>query len=213
MKQFFSKDEDCAVLAIRIRKNLGDKASLYGDIYNELGEGKYFSSYRVDNENTLVSNNYLKFYYKTSKDEFLRLQVASGLKASSLGERLACLSDFYEMLKKFYGEPSFFFTTDKDDTLTLEWCFTDKEESINAIKNGSYIDDAKITNYIVFGEKEIEGVILSNTTRKLISNQFGLPIEFLPLIDEDIENYFLHKTGKEFTQEDDCLLRKSRKTR
>ena len=215
MKEFYSKDDDCAVLAIRIRKNLGAQAHLYGDIHNHIGEGKFFSSYRLNNENTLISDNYLNFYYKTCKDGFLRIQVASNYKEnSSLGERLACLSDFYEMLKKFYGEPTFFFTTDMDDALTMEWCFADKEEAIKCIKDGSYVDDSKITSYVIFNDGEMDGLLFGDKTKKLISNQFGLPIELLPLIDKDIDNYFLHKTGKAINlDEDHSLTKQDRRTR
>ncbi len=59
MKDIYSRSEDCSVLAIQIKKNLGDKARLTGDIHNELGEGRYFSSYRINSENTLVSNNFV----------------------------------------------------------------------------------------------------------------------------------------------------------
>lgn len=204
MSEIFSNADDCCKLARKFKKQLGDKIDFYGSINTPLPSGKYLSLYRRSNGEYFSYNcNCLPFYFKFAENGFLRIGVGSHSKDNSLGEKLAALSDFYEVLCEEYGEPTVFYTTKDDDEglLTLQWSFINKEEEIAKFQNGTYFDDAEIDTLIVFGQKKdnIEGYSLSDTTKKIISRRVGLPFELLDLVDEDIENFVKHKKGKEMT--------------
>ena len=162
MSEIFSNADDCCKLARKFKKQLGDKIDFYGSINTPLPSGKYLSLYRRSNGEYFSYNcNCLPFYFKFAENGFLRIGVGSHSKDNSLGEKLAALSDFYEVLCEEYGEPTVFCTTKEDDEglLTLQWSFINKEEEIAKFQNGTYFDDAEIDTLIVFGQKKdnIEG--------------------------------------------------------
>ena len=80
----------------------------------------------------------------------------------------------------------------------MHWSFINKEEDIQEFKNGTYFDDAEIERLIVIGESrtQINNFQLSDTTRKSVASQIGLPFELISLADEDIEEFIKYKTGK-----------------
>lgn len=201
MKEAYSKMEDCYLLAKKLKKELGNKIDFYGSTLNGISRGKYLSSYRRNNGEYMFNGHCLPFYFKFSEDEFLRIGVGANYSDNLFGEKMAALSDFYEILSKYYGEPTVFYTTKNDDQelLTLQWLFIDKEEEIEKFKSGTYFDDAEINKLIVFGENKenVEGYSLGNKTKEIISKKIGLPFELLYLVDEDIENFVKHKKGKE----------------
>lgn len=203
MSELFSKAEDCSLLASRLKKKLGDKIDFYGSTYIEIPSDKYLSSYRKNNGEYMFNGQWLPFYFKFSENEFLRISVGSNHCGSSLGEKMAALSDFYSILSEEYGEPMVFYTTKNDDEglLTLQWAFINKEEEIEKFQSGTYFDDAEIDTLIVLGKKRenVDGYSLSDKTREIISRQVGLPFELIYLVDEDIENFVKHKNGKEVT--------------
>jgi hypothetical protein len=203
MSELFSKAEDCNLLASKLKKKLGDKIDFYGTTYIEIPSGNYLSLYRRNNGEHMFNGQCLLFNFKFSENEFLRISVGSNHSGSSLGEKLAALSDFYSILSEDYGEPTVFYTTKDDDEglLTLQWSFINKEEEIAKFQNGTYFDDALIDTLIVLDKKRenVEGYSLSDKTRKIISRQVGLPFELIYLADEDIENFVKHKNGKEMT--------------
>ena len=204
MDEIFSNADDCCKLARKLKKQLGDKIDFYGTINTPLPSGKYLSSYRRSNGEYFSYNcNCLPFYFKFAENGFLRIGVGSHSSDHSLGEKLAALGDFYEVLSEEYGEPTVFYTTKDDDErlLTLQWSFVNKDEEIAKFQNGTYFDDAEIDTLIVFGQKKdnVERYSLSETTKRIISRQVGLPFELLDLADEDIENFVKHKTGKKMT--------------
>lgn len=204
MSEIFSNADDCCKLARKLKKQLGDKIDFYGSINTPLPSGKYLSLYRRSNGEYFSYNlNCLQFYFKFAENGFLRIGVGSHSRDNFLGEKLAALSDFYEVLSEEYGEPTVFYTTKDDDEglLTLQWSFVNKEEEIEKFQSGTYFDDAEIDTLIVFGQKRnnVDGYSLSDTTKKIISRRVGLPFELLDLADEDIENFVKHKTGKEMT--------------
>ena len=180
-----------------------DKIDFYGSTYIEIPSDKYLSSYRKNNGEYMFNGQWLPFYFKFSENEFLRISVGSNHCGSSLGEKMAALSDFYSILSEEYGEPTVFYTTKDDDEglLTLQWAFINKEEEIEKFQSGTYFDDAEIDTLIVLGKKRenVDGYSLSDKTRKIISRQVGLPFELIYLVDEDIENFVKHKNGKEVT--------------
>ena len=151
----------------------------------------------------MFNGQYIPFYFKFSENEFLRIGVGSNYRGSSIGEKMAALSDFYSILSKEYGDPTVFYIIKGDDKefLTLQWAFINKEEEIVKFQNGTYFDDAEIDKLIVIGKNKenIESYSFNDTTRNFISKQVGLPFELIYLIDEDIENFVKHKTGKEIT--------------
>lgn len=203
MNEFYSKTEDCYLLAGKLKKELENKIEFWGSTYQEVPSGKYLSSYRRNNGEYMFNGQYIPFYFKFSENEFLRIGVGSNYRGSSIGEKMAALSDFYSILSKEYGDPTVFYTIKGDDKefLTLQWAFINKEEEIAKFQNGTYFDDAEIDKLIVIGKNKenIESYSFNDTTRNFISRQVGLPFELIYLIDEDIENFVKHKTGKEIT--------------
>lgn len=203
MNEFYSKTEDCYLLAGKLKKELENKIEFWGSTYQEVPSGKYLSSYRRNNGEYMFNGQYIPFYFKFSENEFLRIGVGSNYRGSSIGEKMAALSDFYSILSKEYGDPTVFYTIKGDDKefLTLQWAFINKEEEIVKFQNGTYFDDAEIDKLIVIGKNKenIESYNFNGTTRNFISRQVGLPFELIYLIDEDIENFVKHKTGKEIT--------------
>ena len=203
MNEFYSKTEDCYLLAGKLKKELENKIEFWGSTYQEVPSGKYLSSYRRNNGEYMFNGQYIPFYFKFSENEFLRIGVGSNYRGSSIGEKMAALSDFYSILSKEYGDPTVFYTIKGDDKefLTLQWAFINKEEEIVKFQNGTYFDDAEIDKLIVIGKNKenIESYSFNDTTRNFISRQVGLPFELIYLIDEDIENFVKHKTGKEIT--------------
>ncbi len=203
MNEFYSKTEDCYILAGKLKKGLENKIEFWGSTYQEVPSGKYLSSYRRNNGEYMFNGQYIPFYFKFSENEFLRIGVGSNYRGSSIGEKMAALSDFYSILSKEYGDPTVFYTIKGDDKefLTLQWAFINKEEDIVKFQNGTYFDDAEIDKLIVIGKNKenIESYSFNDTTRNFISRQVGLPFELIYLIDEDIENFVKHKTGKEIT--------------
>ena len=203
MNEFYSKTEDCYLLAGKLKKELENKIEFWGSTYQEVPSGKYLSSYRRNNGEYMFNGQYISFYFKFSENEFLRIGVGSNYRGSSIEEKMAALSDFYSILSKEYGDPTVFYTIKGDDKefLTLQWAFINKEEEIVKFQNGTYFDDAEIDKLIVIGKNKenIESYNFNGTTRNFISRQVGLPFELIYLIDEDIENFVKHKTGKEIT--------------
>ena len=201
MNELFSKAEDCHLLASKLKKKLGKKIDFYGSTHQEISSGKYLSSYRRNNGEYMFNGHCLPFYFKFSENEFLRIAIGANCSGSSLGEKMAALSDFYEILSKEYGNPTIFYTTKEEGLLILQWSFINKNEEIEKFKSGTYFDDAEIDTLIILDEKKdnIEGYSLSEETKKIISRQVGLPFELLYLAGEDIENFVKHKKGKEMT--------------
>lgn len=203
MTEIYSNADDCLELARHLKKKMNNKIDFYGSIYQEVISGRYFSHYRdPHSELDYLFEEGLPFYYKFCKEGFLRIGIGSFYPHNnSMGEKLAALSSFYEVLSEQYGDPTVFYTTKDDDekTLSLQWSFANKEEDIQSLRNGSYFDDAEIEELIVFGEPrtQMNGYQLSDTTRKLIAKQIGVPFELISLVDENIEDFVKYKTGKE----------------
>ena len=201
MSEYYSKAEDCHLLARKLKKALGSKIDFYGSTNIEIPSGKYLSSHRKNNGEYMHNGHTLPFYFKYSKNEFLRISVGSHYSGSTIGEKLAALSDFYEVLSIEFGIPTVFYTTKDDDEglLTLQWSFIDKELEIAKFKSGNYFDDAKINNLIVFGENKenTAGYNLNNKTKEYIKKEIGLPYELLYLAANDLEEFIKHKKGRE----------------
>ena len=196
-EEIYSNMEDCYELSKKLQEKLESKIYFYGSLFTNTPSGKYLSSYRRHNGESIHYNSHaLPFYFKFKRDIFLRIHVGSHSKDNSLGEKLAALSDFYEFLSDEFGEPTVFYTTKDDDEglLGLEWDFVNKDKIINEFKNDTYFDDAHIDKLIIIGEKNQN---LNNTTKRFINKSIGLPIELLPLINASIDEYIKHKTKEE----------------
>ena len=200
MSEIISKAEDCYKLARKLQDSLESKIDFYGVLYIDVLSGKYLSEYRKNNGEHIFEGNGVPFFIKFSDGEFLRISIASNYQGSEFGEKMAVLSDFYEVLSEEFGEPTVFYTT-KDDTenkINLQWCFMNKEEEIEKFKDNSYFDDAEVDKLVVIGDTNSKGHISSSTMKKIISKQVGLPFELLNLSDEDTESFIKYKTGKTY---------------
>ena len=205
MKELYSNSNDCYELAKILYRSLGNKIEFYGSfLANPLPNGKYYTNGHSDP---------VKFYYKYCKDGFLRVQIGNYYRSdNTLGQKLAALSDFYEVLYKEFGNPLVFYTTLDDDEglLSMHWSFIDKENELKKFKEGTYFDDAKIDQLIVFNEAKamIGNHLLDDRTKDIISRKLGLPFELIELVDKDIENYYLHKMGVNLNNNDAKKLTK-----
>lgn len=194
MKEMHSNDEDCRQLGIKLKKALGDKVVMkhgYGVI-----DGEYHSFPCLMYE-TIEAHiqDQLRFYCKFCRDEFLEIVIEDSRSIASDGHKLAALSDFYEVLFDEFGEPTVFYTL-KDAVnrgFHFRWAFTHKKETIEEFMHGFPFFDAEVDQAIVIGESNQ----INEQTRNLFSHQMGLPIELLPLINENIEDYMKYKKSNE----------------
>ncbi|MBR2828099.1 MAG: hypothetical protein IKE70_02580 [Bacilli bacterium] len=194
MKERYSKTEDCYDLAYKLKKELKKKIDFYGTMYTPIPSGKYLSTYRRKKGEHFWRGNYLPFYFKFERDDFLRISVGSNHKGSSLGEKLAALSDFNEVLQEEFGPPNFFYTlkNDKEELLSLQWSFKNKEEDLCFFKYGNFTD-AKKDDVIIIGEENKE----DDQTIKIAERKVGLPYELFDYVYEDLEEFVKHKKGEE----------------
>lgn len=200
MKKTYSNVDDCVDLAKYLKKKMGKKIEFCGSLHQRIVCGKYFSHYRdphSDSENLFEDE--LPFYFKFCNNDFLRITIGSYYPFNnSIGEKLAALSSFYEVLNEKFGEPIVFYTLkdDEEKALTLQWSFVNKEEEIQNFRNGSYFDDDEVDELIIMGKQapQTENYQLIEETKKEVARKIELPFELTHLIDEDFVKY---KTGKE----------------
>lgn len=209
MKKLYSNADDCLKLANVLKEKMRKKIKFCGSEHNKVVCGKYFSHFENSyNDIDHLFEEGLPFYFMYSKDDFLRIEVGSYPPfENSLGEKLAALSSFYEILSKHFGEPSAFYVlNDEENTLALHWIFTKKEEKISDIKDGSKIGEIK--DLIILGEKneENKGYQLNEQTRKNNARIFNLPIELVSLACDNIEDFSKYKNGKEIDIKDDARI-------
>lgn len=194
-KELRSNGLDCLELSVYLSQKLKNQIDFTNSPLSGLPEGKYRPIPQNFHNNIEWLWQYgITFYFKYCKDGFLRLGVGNSIyHETSMGEKLAALSDFYLALQKKFGEPTVFYTTKDDDEglLTLQWSFINKAEDIAKFKNNSMFDDADIDELIIIGEPvaKMSGYQLSAETKKIISQQVGLPFELLFLVDEHIAEY------------------------
>lgn len=200
MKEMFSKSDDCFELAKYLNKELKNKIEFTSSIYLEVVSGTYdcfpFDAY---NNYSGYRKSKIFFDFLYSKGEFLRLSVRNGIHPKTTGHRLAVLSAFYEVLYKQFGKPTVFYTTknDPNETLSLQWSFTNKDEEIQKFKNGIYFDDAKIEQLIIIGESRMQSNFpLNDAMKDYLSEKIGLPFELIELVNENIEDFIKYKNGE-----------------
>lgn len=208
MKELYSNADDCYKLARLLDSKLRGKIEFWGSTYQEVISGKYHSLPRNKYESFLdYRNDVVEFCYTFSEDEFLRISVCdSAYKKASMGHKLAVLSDLYEVISKDYGLPLVFYTINDDDenSINLEWDFIQKEETIDAFKNGSMID-AEVDELIIIGEEKekTSSYSLGSRTKELISKTIGIPYEMIYLVDENIEDFVFYKKGERMSYRKD----------
>ena len=192
MNEVYSKIEDCAKLAVILKEKLGNKISFDGSIYQEVISGKYISLYRLNKEKYNLNKTSIPFSFKFCEGEFLRISVSDNIdKSNTLSEKLVALSDFYLVLNDLYGLPTVFFTrkNDLENMFSLHYSFTNTKECIESFKNGTFIIDAEIEDLIIFNKEH-------DKLSEIRSKNIGLPVELLKYLDNDIDNYFIHKEGR-----------------
>lgn len=212
MKELYSNANDCYKLACLLKNRLKGKIEFSGSTFQELIIGNYHSlSY--DKYDTFLEyrNDVVEFSYKFLENGFLRVSVSdSAYKKASMGHKLAILSDLYEVLSEDYGLPLVFYTIKDDDenSINLEWDFIQKEDTIEAFKNGSMFDDAKVDSLIIIGEEEEKTTCysLESRTKELISKTIGIPYEMIYLVDENIEDFVFYKKGERMSYREDAKV-------
>lgn len=199
MKELYSSADDCLKLARLLKNKLNRKIQFIGSVYLEVISGKYhsFPFNRYDSYLEYESDEVV-FSYKFLENGFLSISVSdSAYKESSMGHKLAVLSDLYEVISELYGNPTAFYTIKDDDenSINLEWDFIEKEETVLAFKNGSRFDGDEVDKLIIIDE-ETSTCGLNKRTKEMISKTVGFPFEMLPLVDENIDDFVLYKKGK-----------------
>lgn len=188
--ELYSNGDDCKELAQILNNGIKGEITFSWNNYEQIMGGNY--DCLLSNNNTYLEflnkeKEQVKFYYKFLKDGFLRIGVGNNpLSKKTVGHKLAALSDFYQVLSKNFGEPTLFYTEENDDEeyLNFEWAFKYKKEVIEAFKNNTIFDDGgKVKDLIIIGEQP----------DKFISNQLGLPIELLGLVEKNIDDYIKYK--------------------
>lgn len=192
MHNVFSKAINCHLFTKKLTKNLKGNIDFLSSTYIETPYARYISPYYVNESDNKV--NELPVHLELSQDGFLRISICSSYQETEFGEKLAALSDFYEALKKEYGEPTLYYTikNDEENSLNLQWSFIDKGQDITEFRNNSYFADADIDKLIII-EKPIE------TIKERLARRLGLPFDLLRLIDLDRDNYFKHKKSFQMT--------------
>ena len=202
MKELYSNADDCLKLSRLLESKLKEKIEFWGSTYQEVISGKYYSlPYDRYDSYLEYRHDAVEFSYIFSEDEFLRISVGnSAYKKASIGHKLAVLSDLYEVISEKYGEPTVFYTLKEDDenSINLEWDFIQKEETIDAFKNGCRFEDEEIDDLIIISDEreKVSAYSLNKRTKEMISKTIGLPFELLYLVDENIEDFVLYKKGK-----------------
>lgn len=190
--KLFSKADDCHKLAFIINNELRSKISFEGSTYQEVVSGTHSSfplaSYQ-DYRNFEMDK--LNFSYKYCENGFLRLSISKRIYASSLGHKLAALSDIYLALKKYFGEPTLFYTieNDNEETINIQWSFSHKEEDIKDFKDNKAFDDAQIKELVVFSEERTE-------EEQQVEEELGLPLELSSLVAANLNEYMYYKNGR-----------------
>lgn len=202
MKEGYSKASDCAKLTRYLKNKMGNKIEFDYNVHNQTVNGKYFHYHREPHSDLEhLFEDGINFFYKYCDNDFLRFSIGKSHKhKSSLGEQLAALSAFYEVLKERFGEPIVFYTLKDDDeqSINLQWSFVNKEEEINDFKNGTYFDDKKVDKLIIIEEQNVNavGYQIGKTARINNTRIIGLPFDLFSLVEENMEDYVMYKTGK-----------------
>lgn len=199
MKEIYSNVKDCRELRKLLSNKMNEREwnRITFDGYFEIIKGKYYSfshSYYYDKELSRDDDS-VTFSIKYCKNEILRLSVGEEVYPQTMGHKLAVLSDFYQVLVEKFGEPTLFYTLKEDEekTLNMQWSFTNKDIDIQNFQTGTAFDDAEIDDFILFTEKNS---MLQEITRQNNVNEIGLPIELIPLMEDNIEEFVKYKQGR-----------------
>lgn len=190
--ELFSKAEDCHKLAGILNSRLKNKISFMGSTYQEVVSGVHSSFPLADYQNI---KNYemdkINFDYKYCEKGFLRISISKRIYETTLGHKLAVLSDFYMVLIKYFGEPTLLYTIKNDDeeSINMQWSFAQREEDIKDFQNNKAFDDAEIESLIIFDKNKTEEEIL-------IQCELELPIELASLVRENLSDYIYYKNGR-----------------
>ena len=193
---------DCYHLSEQLLEKFGSRLVLYGCGGPCMLAGEYASfSNEVYSDYTDLCENKIIFCCKYYKGEFLRITVGNGLAERPIGHKLAALSDFYEIFKEEFGVPTLFYTM-KDDaygSLNFQWSMKDKEKDIENFKNGTIFCDTEVEHVIVMGEKKIDlkKRELDRSTQNVLDEGLGLPIDLLPLVNDNIDDFIYYKEDKD----------------
>lgn len=174
-----------------IKNELGRKVNFYG-VQNQYRLAKYnpveYSNYDSYDE---YKNDEVEFaFYVGGNDNFFRLRVSSQNINSKYGYKLAVLSDLYKILKKEFGNANIYFDSyDNEEMLGLIWT-NDKEHYLNLYRTPNLC-----TETLIDLEEKVE-YDLNEDTINYITDQIGLPLHLLTLLDENIDDFMAYKNGE-----------------
>lgn len=195
--ELYSNGDDYKELKHILNSEIKGKIAFSWNVYEQVMGGTYNCLLSNDDTYLEFSNRekeQINFYYKFLKDNFLRIGVGNNWVPKTVGHKLAALSDFYQVLSKKFGEPTLFYTTenDEDEYLNFEWDFKYKKETIKAFKNNTIFDGNEVKYLIIIEQQNILNEY-NDLTKKLISNQLGLPFDLLNLVNENIEGFIKYR--------------------
>ena len=177
MNQKYSNAEDCYNLAKFLKCKLGKKIEYNVSPYNEVVSG-YYTFLDDYGDIDMYHPRQVSFYFKYLENEFLKIGIEGN---GNLGVKLAALSDFYAVLEKYFGLPTFYYTIENDENkgINLQWSFKNAKNDLNYLKQNIYFDDGFLSELIIFDKdrnKEKEGNI-------------SLPNELIPLVNKNIHDF------------------------
>ncbi len=147
MNEVFSKGEDCAWLAQELKNKMGGYVSFnkFG-IENSVLTGVYIKS--GISKGPFYEKEDVRFHIKFCKNEFLRIQIETGLNSSDdIALAMQELIKALETIKqenKFIKLPLAIYKV--DGALTSEYAFKNKKLTVKALKNDTMFDDGHIEN-------------------------------------------------------------------
>lgn len=189
MDKVNSNQGNCEKILKYLKLHMKDEISLESDPYFKTITGKYYTRKKMSAD---WKREYLPVSIEYADNKFLKISIGDNYKYdSSLGEKMAALSNFYLIFKELFGEPIAYYTFKNDNRIYLQWSFERQKEEIDELKgNVSQLDEL-----IIIGEEDTNEFRLSNDVKKTMSRRVELPYEMISLL-EDNSDYSKYKLGK-----------------
>lgn len=158
-----------------------------GDIVSQ--SGSFQSLYRYNRNEGFG----IKFEYKYFEDETFSISVQGVNDSISYGEVLAALSSLYVAIKGEYDEPVHFNTSSAGE-LSMTWeLFARDLKLANDRDAWSFIGGDIHTIFFDGKDSSVRNSGLTETERRKISTEEGLPFELVSLISKDPIGYYMYR--------------------
>lgn len=145
MENIYSKSEDVMWLALELKNKLDKYISFNSfGIDNPILTGVYSKNGSIA---PYYTNKDVRFYIKFCRGEFLRIQISKGNnKEKDVINAMDVLVDTLSSINNV-GCPLALYEI--DEALTCEYAFKNIEETIEALKSGTFFDSGSISNLVI----------------------------------------------------------------